>query len=74
MELNSWDPGIPPDRILHYLILEAVNQVIKGSPAEQAGILPGDVIVECGKKFVRGFFWRYMVFPLLFRGRQYCIT
>ncbi|KAI8026053.1 hypothetical protein LOK49_LG02G04060 [Camellia lanceoleosa] len=30
--------------------------VIKGSPAEQAGILHGDVIVQCGKKVVESFF------------------
>ncbi|XP_058184448.1 putative protease Do-like 14 isoform X2 [Rhododendron vialii] len=32
-----------------------VEEVIKGSPAEQAGILRGDVIVQCGKKSVQGF-------------------
>ncbi|XP_058187978.1 putative protease Do-like 14 [Rhododendron vialii] len=38
-----------------------VEEVIKGSPAKQAGILPGDVIVERGKKFVRGFLELYNV-------------
>ncbi|CAL5321536.1 unnamed protein product [Camellia sinensis] len=28
-----------------------ISKVMKGSPAEQAGILHGDVIVQCGKKF-----------------------
>ncbi|XP_058184498.1 putative protease Do-like 14 [Rhododendron vialii] len=32
-----------------------VDEVIKGSPAEQAGILYGDVIVQCGKKEVQSF-------------------
>ncbi|GMP97825.1 hypothetical protein CsSME_00045931 [Camellia sinensis var. sinensis] len=32
-----------------------VEEVIKGSPAERAGILDGDVIVQCGKKVVQGF-------------------
>ncbi|XP_058223988.1 putative protease Do-like 14 [Rhododendron vialii] len=32
-----------------------VEKVIKGSPAEQAGILRGDIIVQCGKKYVQGF-------------------
>ncbi|KAF7154033.1 hypothetical protein RHSIM_Rhsim01G0093600 [Rhododendron simsii] len=32
-----------------------VEEVIKGSPAKQAGILQGDVIVQCGKKSVHGF-------------------
>ncbi|KAG5564650.1 hypothetical protein RHGRI_000740 [Rhododendron griersonianum] len=32
-----------------------VDEVIKGSPAEKAGILYGDVIVQCGKKEVQSF-------------------
>ncbi|KAF7154366.1 hypothetical protein RHSIM_Rhsim01G0092700 [Rhododendron simsii] len=32
-----------------------VEEVIIGSPAKQAGILRGDVIVQCGKKSVHGF-------------------
>ncbi|XP_058184461.1 putative protease Do-like 14 [Rhododendron vialii] len=32
-----------------------VEEVIKGSPAKQAGILRGDVIVQCEKKSVQGF-------------------
>ncbi|KAI8570983.1 hypothetical protein RHMOL_Rhmol01G0081700 [Rhododendron molle] len=31
-----------------------VEEVIKGSPAEQAGIFRGDIIVQCGKKSVHG--------------------
>ncbi|KAI8545298.1 hypothetical protein RHMOL_Rhmol07G0030400 [Rhododendron molle] len=38
-----------------------VDEVIKGSPAEQAGIRRGDVIVQCGKKFVHGFLEFYDV-------------
>lgn len=32
-----------------------ISKVMKGSPAEQAGILHGDVIVQCGKKVVESF-------------------
>ncbi|KAF7137258.1 hypothetical protein RHSIM_Rhsim07G0026700 [Rhododendron simsii] len=32
-----------------------VEKVIKGSPAEQAGILRDDIIVQCGNKSVQGF-------------------
>ncbi|KAH7866464.1 hypothetical protein Vadar_020685 [Vaccinium darrowii] len=32
-----------------------VGKVMKGSPAEQAGILHGDVIVQCGQKDVQSF-------------------
>ncbi|KAI8545290.1 hypothetical protein RHMOL_Rhmol07G0029900 [Rhododendron molle] len=32
-----------------------VEKVIKGSPAELAGLLRGDIIVQCGKKSVQGF-------------------
>ncbi|XP_058184479.1 putative protease Do-like 14 isoform X2 [Rhododendron vialii] len=32
-----------------------ILKVIKGSPAEKAGILSGDVIVQCGKKEVQSF-------------------
>ncbi|KAL7237181.1 hypothetical protein ACSBR1_020283 [Camellia fascicularis] len=32
-----------------------ISMVMKGSPAEQAGILHGDVVVQCGKKVVESF-------------------
>ncbi|KAL7207106.1 hypothetical protein ACSBR2_019743 [Camellia fascicularis] len=32
-----------------------ISKVMKGSPAEQAGILHSDVIVQCGKKVVESF-------------------
>ncbi|CAL5435185.1 unnamed protein product [Camellia sinensis] len=38
-----------------------VEEVIKGSPAERAGILDGDVIVQCGKKVVQGFLEFYNI-------------
>ncbi|KAG5564653.1 hypothetical protein RHGRI_000742 [Rhododendron griersonianum] len=41
--------------LLRYLTFKTINKVIKGSPAKQAGILRGDVIVQCGKKSVQGF-------------------
>lgn len=32
-----------------------ISKVMKGSPAEQAGILHSDVVVQCGKKVVESF-------------------
>ncbi|KAI7993080.1 putative protease Do-like 14 [Camellia lanceoleosa] len=38
-----------------------VEKVIKGSPAERAGILDGDVIIQCGKKVVQSFLEFYNI-------------